>query len=218
MAEHLVILLHGVGARGAMVEDLGAGWRRFLPGARFVAPDAPLVFDGGDFGRQWFSLTGVSEQNRPERVLEARAAFDALIADIVEEAGFMQRLDRVALAGFSQGAIMTLDAVASGRWPVGAAVAFSGRLATPPPLAPAATPVFLAHGTADEAVPFAESLSAQTRLGSAGVDARLHASRGFGHGYTPKAVALAGRFLARALPGAPSPGLLARVKTLFDAG
>lgn len=215
MTERLVILLHGVGARGELVADLGRAWAEVLPDTAFVAPDAPFVFDGGDFGRQWFSLSGITAENRTGRIIAAREAFDALIGGIVQAHGFEGRLERVALAGFSQGAIMTLDAVASGRWPVGAAVAFAGRLGTPDPLTLASTPVFMAHGTADGAVPFSEGVAAETRLKAAGVDVRLHVSPDFGHGYTPKAVKLAGRFLADRL-GAPRPGVMERLKGLFD--
>jgi phospholipase/carboxylesterase len=45
------------------------------------------------------------------------------VASEIEKHGFAGRFDRIAFFGFSQGAIMALDAVASGRWPVRAAAA-----------------------------------------------------------------------------------------------
>jgi predicted esterase len=90
------------------------------------------VYDGGGSGRQWFSVAGVTQANRSERVRHARAVFDRVVSGEIEKHGFAGRFDCVAFFGFSQGAIIALDAVASGRWPVRAVVVASGRLATAP--------------------------------------------------------------------------------------
>ncbi|RWR09471.1 alpha/beta hydrolase [Paenirhodobacter populi] len=198
MADQLVIFLHGVGARGADLAGLGPLWQARLPGTVFAAPDAPFAFDQGGSGYQWFSLRGITAANRGERIVAARPAFDALIAGIIAANGFEGRLDRVALVGFSQGAIMALDALASGRWPVGAVLAYSGRLATPGPLTPATgTPALLIHGDADQAVPCAESISAEERLCAAGVRAELVVEPGHPHGISPQGALRGVAFLAQ---------------------
>ena len=106
----LVVFLHGVGASGADLARLAEPLSAFLPTAAFAAPDAPGRFDGGGPGRQWFSVAGISADNRQQRVGEARAAFDRVVSAALAERGFSGRLDRVAMFGFSQGAIMALDA------------------------------------------------------------------------------------------------------------
>jgi phospholipase/carboxylesterase len=199
----LVVLLHGVGARGADLEPLGRCWRRLLPDVAFASPDAPEPFDGGGGLRQWFSLTGVTAADRPGRTLAARPGVDQLFAAILREHGFADRLDRVALVGFSQGATVALDAATSGRWPVVAAVALSGRLASPEPLRAARrTQVLVVHGAVDPVVPVAEAKYATARLAAAGVAVRRHILPGAGHEIVPEAVRLAGAFLAERL-GAP---------------
>jgi phospholipase/carboxylesterase len=196
----LVIFLHGVGSQGSDLAGLGPLWRERLPGAAFAAPDAPFACDGGGMGRQWFSLAGVTPANRPARVVAARIAFDSVINPIVEAHGFADRLDRVALVGFSQGTIMALDAVASGRWPVGALLGYSGRLASPEPLAPSlTTSVALIHGEADPVIPFAETQSAAERLTAAGVPAKLALLSGVAHTISGEGAELGARFLAEAL-------------------
>ena len=40
-ATHLVVLLHGYGADGNDLIGLAEHWRELLPGAAFVAPNAP---------------------------------------------------------------------------------------------------------------------------------------------------------------------------------
>jgi phospholipase/carboxylesterase len=199
--DSLVVFLHGVGALGADLAPLAEPLSAFLPAAAFVAPDAPAQFDGGGLGRQWFSVAGIRPDNRQQRVEQAREAFDRVVSAALAERGFTGRLDRVAFFGFSQGAIMALDAIARGRWPVAAVVAASGRLpgAADPLPAAAATPVLLLHGEADATVPAEESRRAAQRLKAAGfaVETRFFAQ--LGHSISGEGVEAAGVFLARAL-------------------
>jgi phospholipase/carboxylesterase len=107
----------------------------------------------------------------------------------------------VAFLGFSQGSIMALDGLASGRWRVGAVVAFSGRLASPAPLAPSiATPVLLIHGDADPIMPLAESIRAGEQLRALGVRAKVSIEPGLGHQISSGGVSQAVSFLQNMLP------------------
>ena len=194
--------MHGVGANGTDLAPLGAGLRGFLPNAVFAAPDAPSPFDGGGSARQWFSVVGIDTAVRAERVKQARAGFDRIVAQEIEKAGFGARPESVGFFGFSQGAIMSLDAIATGRWRIGAVVAASGRLALPPgPTAASGTPVLLLHGERDDVAPAQETVRAEHVLKNAGfeVEARIHPS--LGHSVSPQGVQAAGRFLAAKLPG-----------------
>jgi phospholipase/carboxylesterase len=191
----LLIMLHGVGSNGADLAPIGQHIAQNI-GAQSESPDAPHRFDQGGPGRQWFSITGVTTANRPALVAAARASFDATLTQIIAAHGLQKQLHNVALIGFSQGAIMALDAVASGRWPVGAVVAFSLRLASPTPLTPSLkTPVLLIHGTTDPVMPITEATNAKAALTAAGVQTTLHLLPGVGHTITPAGVALAETFL-----------------------
>ncbi|WP_117190593.1 alpha/beta hydrolase [Rhizobium terrae] len=195
----LVILLHGVGSNGASLASVGKRLAAVLPGAVFAAPDAPEASSLGQ-GRQWFSTAGITTESRPGRIAAARPGFDATVSAIVEENGFAGRLDRVAFVGFSQGTIMSLDAVASGRWPVGAVAGFSGRLAAPQPHAPkGTTPVLLVHGTDDQVIPVEETESAAERLAALGLPIDIRIEPGLGHTISGSGAAYAGKFLAKAL-------------------
>jgi phospholipase/carboxylesterase len=195
----LVIMLHGVGSSGNDLAPLAKTWKDSLPGAIFVSPNAPSRSSFGS-GYQWFSVAGVTEDNRSMRIKEARTAFDATISGIIEENGFSDRLDRVAFVGFSQGTIMALDAIASGRWPVGAVVGFSGRLASPLPLqAAVSTPVLLVHGSADPVIPAAETTKAAAVLQQQGVKVETLLMPGLGHTISADGAAHAVTFLASAM-------------------
>ncbi|GEO83344.1 MULTISPECIES: alpha/beta hydrolase [Alphaproteobacteria] len=195
-ARNLVILLHGVGSSGADLLPLSDMWKGSLPGTAFAAPDAPFPFPYG-MGHQWFSIAGVTEENRAGRIEAARADFDRVIGQSIDAFGFAKKLDRVAFVGFSQGTIMALDALASGRWPVGAIVGFSGRLASPVPLSPGkTTPVLLVHGGADSVIPAAETVKAAATLHQQGVDVESRIIPALEHTISAKGAELAGEFLA----------------------
>src|SRR5437879_11843941 len=56
-ARQLVIFLHGYGADGNDLIELGRAWQNLLPDAAFVSPHAPERCAQTPTGRQWFSLT-----------------------------------------------------------------------------------------------------------------------------------------------------------------
>jgi phospholipase/carboxylesterase len=174
-SDSLVIFLHGVGANGADLAPLADILLPFLPASVFASPDGPERFDGGGSGRQWFSVAGVTQANRAERVQHARATFDRVIASEIEKHGFAGRFARIAFFGFSQGAIMALDAVATGRWLLRAVVAASGRLATAPEANEPLTKILVMHGENDPVIPAQETRFAAERLRAAGfeVEAKL---------------------------------------------
>src|SRR6218665_3191081 len=110
-AELLFLLFHGVGGQAANIAALAESLRAQYPQAAVVSLNGPQPFDGipgGGAGFQWFSVLGISDENRAERVAAALPDFIARIRGWAAHFG----LDwgRVALAGFSQGAIMALEA------------------------------------------------------------------------------------------------------------
>lgn len=188
----LVMMLHGVGSNGQDLAGLAPHLAGSLPqGTRFLSPDGPERFHAGGAGRQWFSIQGVTEANRPARVVAARAALDAMIDRAQAESG----ASRVILLGFSQGAIMALDALARGK--VAEVVAFAGRLAfdgTPSPQEGARA--LLVGGTGDQVMPHELSREAGARLNAAGAAARVVILPGVPHTITREGLEAAQDFLA----------------------
>ena len=165
----LVILLHGVGSNGANMLSLADAWRANFPDVQFIAPDGIMAGPQG-FGRAWFSIDGVTDTNRPQRIEASRTAFDDMMKDIIAKAGFEQKLDRIVFVGFSQCTMMALDAVVSGRWPIAAVLAYSGRLATRLPYHAVKTRIRLIHGDADPVIPVNETRKADDILREIGFD------------------------------------------------
>ena len=175
----LVVFLHGVGATGASLDRLGPIWRRRLPGLAFAAPDGPRPFDRGEAGRQWYSVTGISAENRVARVAGAAPAFDAIVDAAMAAQG--TATERTVLVGFSQGTIMALDAVARGRRFAGV-IGYAGRLVRPPDHRLDGLPIRLVHGEADAVIAVGESEVARERLAAAGAEVDLVRLPGEGHG------------------------------------
>ncbi|MDF2786623.1 MAG: phospholipase [Pantoea eucrina] len=199
MANALVIFLHGVGSSGDDLAALGEHWAGLLPDVAFASPDAPWPFEHA-MGYQWFSLTGITPENRPARVRAARDAFDDTLQRLMAQHGMPDAWDKVILVGFSQGSIMALDALASGRYPLAGVVAFSGRLAfdetlTPQPCASA----LLIHGKADDVIPFSETESAISRLQAAGVNVTAAFEATTGHTISPQGAREAVTYIAQCL-------------------
>lgn len=199
----MVVFLHGYGADGADLLGLADPLAPHLPDTVFLAPDAPEPCAGNPFGRQWFSipwLDGSSPVEAAEGLARAvgdlNAFLDQRLSDEVLAAG------RLALVGFSQGSMMALHVAPRRQEPVAGIVAFSGRLLQPERLADEALskpPVLLAHGDADQMVPFAEMDLAGRALAEAGFETYAHVMRGTGHGIAPDGLSVALSFLKERL-------------------
>jgi phospholipase/carboxylesterase len=92
---------------------------------------------------------------------------------------------RVALVGFSQGAIMSLEAVQAEPELAGRVLAFGARYATPPMHAPHDTTLHLFHGIADAVMPFRLVADAAERLVALGADVTAEIEPGVGHELAP---------------------------------
>lgn len=195
MNKTLIILLHGVGSRGEDLQGLGRFWRQNLPEVMVATPDGPDAFDMGP-GYQWFSVNGISEASRAERIASARGAFNRTLEEVMDKHHISPDEDRLILAGFSQGAIMSLDALVSGHLPLAAVISFSGRLASPQPWQPVyGTPALLVHGSNDPVISQSESVNAAHKLAALGVDVDTYFEPGVGHTITTNGAMKAAHFL-----------------------
>lgn len=193
-ATQLVVLLHGLGADGADLIDLGPYWAGATSQAAFVAPHAPTPYIEAGFGRQWFPRTGTQDQ-RLAAVDASRTWLDRFIDAELERLGVAD----YALMGFSQGAMMALHTGLRRAVAPRAILAFSGALLAPERSAEwiARPPVLIVHGEADEVVPVERSRAAERDLAAAGVDVTALYRPGLGHGIDDAGLAAGGRMLQR---------------------
>jgi phospholipase/carboxylesterase len=204
-ARHLVVLLHGYGADGNDLINLGEAWQRLLPNAAFVSPHAPEPCAVAPVGRQWFPLTF---RDPDERWVGVNAAAPILNSFLDTE---LQRrklpASALALVGFSQGAMMALHVGLRRAASPAAIVGYSGVLALPDDAAPAAVaaeirsrpPVLLVHGALDDLIPVQALTYATQGLAALGIPVEWHISRAIGHGIDAEGLRQGGEFLARRL-------------------
>lgn len=196
---HLIVLLHGVGASARDLEPIARALGAALPAAELVLPDGFHAFDGGPAGRQWFSVRGVTEYNRPARVAAAGAEVAAWIDAEVARRGLPAA--QVSIVGFSQGAIVGAW-LALHRQPAPAAVVMlSGRVAEAAPLPPSTTRtrVLIAHGTDDRVMPLAVVEPGARLLEAAGAQVTTRVYPGLGHTIGAEELADVRAFLVEAL-------------------
>lgn len=177
----LMVLLHGVGDSAQGMAPLAAHLQRAFPQAAIVAPDGfePLDGDPAGGGRQWFSLQDVTEANRPERVAAALPALADWLRQTQQALGVGEAA--TALWGFSQGAIMALELAQVHDGLAGRVLAFAGRYAALPNVAPALTTLHFLHGEADPVIPVAHARAAIDRLAELQGDATIDIAEGVGH-------------------------------------
>ena len=180
--QQLFVLLHGVGANAADMAPLAEQLRRAFPHAAVLAFDGFDAFDavpGGGAGRQWFSIQGVTEDNRAGRVAEVLPALAAAVQAAQQATGIEPQA--TALVGFSQGAICALELVQVHDGLVGRVLAFAGRYAAPPSHAPRLTTLHFFHGADDDVIPVQHARQGIERIAAAGGDATIDIASQVGH-------------------------------------
>jgi phospholipase/carboxylesterase len=195
---HLVVLVHGYGADGQDLIGLAQHWQSLLPTVAFAAPNAPARIPGGP-GYQWFPISRMDPHEMRKGVEAAAPALDEYLD--AELARLNLPPERLALAGFSQGTMLSLHLGPRRKVRPAAIVGFSGLLAGPPPADGEIPPILLTHGDSDQVIPPQAMFVAAAQLGLAGAAVQWHLAPGMGHGIDPAGLAIAGQFLSLALRG-----------------
>ena len=167
----LLILLHGVGSNEQSMAALAPAFD-----ARFVVLSvrSPIVLGAGSFA--WFHVT-FGSQGPVIDAAEAEAGW-SMMARLIDEAVVAYDADpeRVFVAGFSQGGIMSLATLLTAPERVAGAVSMSGRLL--PEVVPNAVaadrllgkPALIVHGTLDDKLGVHFARSARAVLETLGLD------------------------------------------------
>ena len=204
-AKQLVVFLHGYGADGNDLIDIGRAWQGMMPQAAFVSPHAPEPCGQAPTGRQWFPLT-MRDPN--ERWLGVNKAAPVLERFLDAELTRRQLAFSVlVLVGFSQGTMMALHVGLRRQTPPVAIVGYSGLLVVPPDANPdklaaeikSRPPILLIHGDKDDLIPIQALFQATSGLAALEVPVEWHISAGIGHGIDQEGLRHGGEFLARRL-------------------
>jgi phospholipase/carboxylesterase len=202
-ARQLVVFLHGYGADGNDLIEIGRAWQQYLPQAAFASPHAPEPCGQAPVGRQWFGLTFRDPNERWRGVTQAAPGLERFLDAELRRHELPPAA--LALVGFSQGTMMALHVGLRRAVSPAAIVGYSGLLVLPPDNNVEAfaaeiksrPPVLLVHGDQDDLIPPQALFQATQGLSAIGVPVEWHLSAGVGHGIDAEGLRHGGEFLAR---------------------
>ena len=210
----LVLLLHGFGAPGNDLVPL-ADALNVPVGTRFVFPEGPLSLSFGPRdARAWWLIDMARiaadqaagrprdlSQDIPKGLAPAREAMLAFLKEVERTFGADPR--KTILGGFSQGAMLSCDAMLHTDRPYAGLVQLSGNVLAQPlwsPLMPKrkGLPVFQSHGTQDEVLPYVGAERLRDALIHAGLSVEWQSFRG-GHEIPRSVLQRLGPFITKAV-------------------
>ena len=202
-----IIVLHGLGADGTDFVPVAQELKLDPVGeVRYIFPHAPVMpvtINGGMSMRAWYDIVGTEiDRREDERGLRtSQAMVETLIEREIERG---TEAARIVLMGFSQGCAMTLMAGLRFGQRLAGLVGLSGYL----PLAAVTeaerhsanrdTPIFLAHGSADQVIPIARATASRDALKALGHPVEWH-EYPMPHSVTAEEIADLNRWLLKTL-------------------
>jgi phospholipase/carboxylesterase len=215
-ADAAIIWMHGLGADAndfvPLVPELDLGSLSI----RFVFPDAPVMpvtVNGGMAMRAWydiyrFDLGAIVPGDVPREDVQGLRATQALIDALIDaEVARGIPYSRILLAGFSQGAAMTLMTGLRQPSRLAGLIALSGYLPLSMQLAAERhpvnqdVPIFMAHGTDDPVVRYERALQSRDVLAGLGYRIDWHAYP-MQHSLCAEEIEAIGAFVRRVLRAA----------------
>ena len=163
--KNAVILLHGYGGDGKDISMLSLNWKRHMPNTVFICPNGHEVCQINPSGFQWFDLTKDDPDYILEQSIKAENKIKNFINEIKQE--FNLTNNKICLAGFSQGCMLSLNVGLITEEKFSCIVGFSGKIIDQNNLKRRVknfSDVLLIHGDADQVVPSTYLLEAKDFL------------------------------------------------------
>ena len=165
-----IILCHGYGGDGKDISSLAINWRRFLPDAIFLCPNAPEICTVNPQGYQWFDLTSEEEEVILEKSLMAEEKLNTFLDQVFDN--FQLEPTNLALVGFSQGCMMSIQVGLKKKEQINCIIGYSGKVINQKHLSNninSKPKIFLMHGENNTIVPPTHLLEAKEYLNKCGL-------------------------------------------------
>ena len=124
--KNAVILCHGYGGDGKDISLLASYWRTYLPDTLFVCPDAPERCAVSATGFQWFDLMDQTKDQILVKSLIAEIKLNTLIDEVIKNNNLTSQ--KVAIGGFSQGCMISLQTGIKRKDKINSIVGYSGKI------------------------------------------------------------------------------------------
>ena len=151
--KQIIILCHGYGGDGQDISVLANNWRRFLPDAVFLCPNAPEVCTVNQLGYQWFDMTVENDEVILEKSLVTEKILNTFLDQVLDN--FQLDEKNLALVGFSQGCMMIIQIALKKKKQINCLVGYSGKIINKRHLSDnivSRPKIFLMHGDRDTIV------------------------------------------------------------------
>ena len=151
--KQIIILCHGYGGGGQDISILANSWRRFLPDAVFLCPNAPEICTVNPLGYQWFDMTIENDETILEKSLVAEKKLNTFLDQVLDN--FQLDTKNLALVGFSQGSMMIIQTALKKKEQINCLVGYSGKIINKQHLFDnivSRPKIFLMHGDRDTIV------------------------------------------------------------------
>ena len=169
-AQQIIVLCHGYGGDGKDISLLAINWRRFLPDAIFLCPNAPEICPVNPQGYQWFDLSSEKEDVILEKSLLAEEKLSKYLDQVIQD--FQLEFSNLALVGFSQGCMMAIQVALKNKEQINCLIGYSGKIINQKHLSEninSKPKILLMHGSNDTIVPPTHLLEAKEYLVNNGI-------------------------------------------------
>ena len=195
-----IILCHGYGGSGQDISVLAINWRRFLPEAIFLCPNAPEICSINPQGYQWYDLTSEKEEIILEKSLVAEEELSKFLDQVFNNLQ-LEPLN-LALVGFSQGCMISIQIALKKKKQISCLVGYSGKIINQKHLSNninSKPKIFLMHGANDIIVSPTYLLEAKEYLVSHGLKIKTKMLKDCEHKISVEASSLGLEFLKKNL-------------------
>ena len=168
--QQVIILCHGYGGDGKDISTLAINWKRFLPNAIFLCPDAPEICAINPNGFQWFDLSTDKEEVILEKSLLAEEILSKFLDQVLDN--YQLEPSNLALSGFSQGCMISIQTGLKRKQQINSILGYSGKIINQSHLSKninSKPKIFLMHGANDTIVPSTYLLESKEYLAINGI-------------------------------------------------
>ena len=198
--QQVIVLCHGYGGDGKDISTLAINWQRFLPEAIFLCPNAPEICAVNPQGYQWFDLSSDKEELILEKSLIVEEKLNTFIDQILNN--FQLEPNNLALVGFSQGCMMSIQIALKKKKQISCLIGYSGKVINQKHLSDnihSKPKIFLMHGANDTLVPPTHLLEAKEYLVKHGLKIKTKMFKNCEHRIPVEGVSLGLGFLKKNL-------------------
>jgi phospholipase/carboxylesterase len=186
-ARHLFVFLHASGADARSMIPTAFKDQGRVPSAALVVPSGFSSYGKDGTRQQWFSTSGLNDENRMSRIDAILPRVEQLVRR--EQTNHRVPSERTVLIGYSQGGTVALEAVKAMPELAGAVVAYSSRFAKLPQAGTHMhSRIHLVHGGYDSVVSRVYAERAERVLAGLHVPVTLDIIEDLGHALTHEAI------------------------------